>query len=37
VTTTAPAIGAPLTRVEAREKVTGQARYAYEHPRDDVA
>ncbi|HKH17819.1 MAG TPA: hypothetical protein VKA57_09850, partial [Solirubrobacteraceae bacterium] len=37
MTTTAPAIGAPLARVEAREKVTGEARYAYEHPREDVA
>jgi len=37
VTTTTPAVGAPIARVEAREKVTGQARYAYEHPRDDVA
>jgi xanthine dehydrogenase YagR molybdenum-binding subunit len=27
----APAVGAPLARVEAREKVTGEARYAYEH------
>jgi len=37
VTTTAAAIGAPLTRVEAREKVTGRAQYAYEHARQDVA
>ncbi len=32
-----PAVGAPLTRIEAREKVTGVARYAVEHPADDVA
>jgi xanthine dehydrogenase YagR molybdenum-binding subunit len=35
--TRTPAIGRPLPRVEAREKVTGAARYAYEHPREDVA
>jgi xanthine dehydrogenase YagR molybdenum-binding subunit len=29
-------IGAPIDRLEGREKVTGQARYAYEHRRDDV-
>jgi xanthine dehydrogenase YagR molybdenum-binding subunit len=35
---TAPAaIGAPLTRVEGREKVTGAARYAAEYQADDVA
>jgi xanthine dehydrogenase YagR molybdenum-binding subunit len=37
---TAPAIpgviGAPLERLEAREKVTGAARYAYEQPADRV-
>ena len=31
------AIGTPLDRIEAREKVTGQARYAYEYPTDEVA
>ena len=31
------AIGTPLDRIEAREKVTGQARYAYEYPADEVA
>jgi xanthine dehydrogenase YagR molybdenum-binding subunit len=31
------AIGAPLSRVEGREKVVGEARYAYEQPADDVA
>ena len=30
-------IGAALDRIEAREKVTGRAVYAYEHARDDVA
>ncbi|MFN8202965.1 MAG: hypothetical protein U0S48_10395 [Solirubrobacteraceae bacterium] len=29
--------GLPLARVEAREKVTGAARYAVEHPFDAVA
>ncbi|HWF36051.1 MAG TPA: xanthine dehydrogenase family protein molybdopterin-binding subunit [Solirubrobacteraceae bacterium] len=29
-------LGSALQRVEAREKVTGAARYAYEHPREDV-
>ena len=33
----APAVGAPLARIEAREKVTGAARYAYEHPEEGVA
>ncbi|RZK90613.1 MAG: hypothetical protein EOO62_34830, partial [Hymenobacter sp.] len=28
----APAIGQPLRRVDGRQKVTGQARYAAEHP-----
>jgi xanthine dehydrogenase YagR molybdenum-binding subunit len=37
MTITAPSVGAPLARVEAHEKVTGSARYAYEHPRADVA
>jgi xanthine dehydrogenase YagR molybdenum-binding subunit len=36
-TTTSPAIGASLDRVEAHEKVTGEARYAYEYPQDGVA
>jgi xanthine dehydrogenase YagR molybdenum-binding subunit len=38
-TTEAPvtAIGTPLDRIEAREKVTGQARYAYEYRAEDVA
>jgi xanthine dehydrogenase YagR molybdenum-binding subunit len=31
------AVGAPLRRVEAAEKVSGAARYAVEHPADDVA
>jgi xanthine dehydrogenase YagR molybdenum-binding subunit len=31
------AVGAPLARIEAREKVTGAARYAYEHQPDEVA
>ncbi|HET6508191.1 MAG TPA: xanthine dehydrogenase family protein molybdopterin-binding subunit [Baekduia sp.] len=35
---TAPAaVGAPLARVEGRDKVTGAARYAVEHEADDVA
>jgi xanthine dehydrogenase YagR molybdenum-binding subunit len=37
VTVATPAVGAPLARVEAREKVTGAALYAYEHPREEVA
>jgi xanthine dehydrogenase YagR molybdenum-binding subunit len=37
VTVATPAIGAPLARVEAREKVTGAALYAYEHARDEIA
>jgi xanthine dehydrogenase YagR molybdenum-binding subunit len=36
-TGTAPAIGAPLERVEARDKVTGAARYAFEQPAEGVA
>jgi xanthine dehydrogenase YagR molybdenum-binding subunit len=32
-----PAVGAPLPRVEAREKVTGAAVYAYEYQVDDLA
>jgi xanthine dehydrogenase YagR molybdenum-binding subunit len=31
------AIGTPLARLEAREKVTGEARYAFEHAPDRVA
>src|SRR3954454_16567216 len=31
------AVGAPLARIEAREKVTGRARYAYEHQADGMA
>jgi xanthine dehydrogenase YagR molybdenum-binding subunit len=34
---TTSALGSPVQRVEAREKVTGAARYAYEHPREDAA
>jgi xanthine dehydrogenase YagR molybdenum-binding subunit len=34
---TATAVGAPLARVEGRDKVTGRARYAVEHPAEDVA
>jgi xanthine dehydrogenase YagR molybdenum-binding subunit len=37
MTVATPAVGSPLARVEAREKVTGAALYAYEHARDDVA
>ena len=36
-TTATPAVGAPLRRIEAREKVTGTARYAYEHRLDRLA
>ncbi len=36
-TVSAPAVGAALSRVEAREKVTGQARYAFEQPAESVA
>jgi xanthine dehydrogenase YagR molybdenum-binding subunit len=32
-----PAVGTPLSRVEGREKVTGQAQYAYEQPVEGVA
>jgi len=35
--TLTPAVGAPLSRVEGREKVTGDARYAYEEPVEGVA
>ena len=30
-------IGAPLDRIDARDKVTGRARYAYEYPTENVA
>jgi xanthine dehydrogenase YagR molybdenum-binding subunit len=32
-----PAVGAPVARLEARLKVTGQARYAYEHEAERIA
>jgi len=32
-----PAVGAPLARIEGRDKVTGAARYAVEHEAEDVA
>ncbi len=35
--TLAPAVGLPLSRVEGREKVMGEARYAYEQPIEGVA
>ena len=35
-TTVNQAIGAPLARIESRDKVTGAARYAYENPADGV-
>ena len=35
--TVTPTIGAPVDRVEGREKVTGQAKYAYEYRQDEVA
>ena len=31
------AVGTPLARVDAREKVMGNARYAYEHHAEGVA
>ena len=34
--TITPAIGAPLSRVDGREKVMGEARYAHEHAPDGV-
>jgi xanthine dehydrogenase YagR molybdenum-binding subunit len=37
VETLTPAIGTPLDRIEGREKVTGQALYAYEHSPEGVA
>ncbi|MGZ4270308.1 MAG: xanthine dehydrogenase family protein molybdopterin-binding subunit [Solirubrobacteraceae bacterium] len=36
-TTLRRAVGAPAERVDAREKVTGAARYAFEHPVENVA
>ena len=36
-TTATGTIGAAVDRVEGREKVTGQAKYAYEHVEDEVA
>lgn len=36
-TTEAPAVGAGLDRIEGRQKVTGQARYAAEYPADRLA
>jgi xanthine dehydrogenase YagR molybdenum-binding subunit len=36
-TVSAPAIGAPVSRLEARAKVTGEARYAFEHSQDGMA
>jgi xanthine dehydrogenase YagR molybdenum-binding subunit len=32
-----PAVGAPVARLEGREKVTGAARYAYEHGAERIA
>ncbi len=32
-----PIVGAPLDRVEGREKVSGVARYAYEHEPENLA
>ncbi|MDF3287996.1 xanthine dehydrogenase family protein molybdopterin-binding subunit [Streptomyces silvisoli] len=37
MTTTQPLLGAPTARLEAREKVTGAARYATDHPTDRTA
>ena len=36
-TTLTPVVGTPLSRVEGRAKVTGQAQYAYEQPVEGVA
>ncbi|MGK5640808.1 xanthine dehydrogenase family protein molybdopterin-binding subunit [Streptomyces sp. URMC 126] len=36
-TATAPAVGTPHIRLEGRDKVTGAARYAADHPADDLA
>jgi xanthine dehydrogenase YagR molybdenum-binding subunit len=36
-TTATPAVGAALDRIEGRQKVTGQARYAAEYPADRLA
>jgi xanthine dehydrogenase YagR molybdenum-binding subunit len=35
--TRTPVLGAPLARLEAREKVTGAAEYAYEHRPEQIA
>ena len=35
--TRTPALGAPVARLEAREKVTGAAEYAYEHRPERIA
>jgi xanthine dehydrogenase YagR molybdenum-binding subunit len=37
VSTPQSVVGAPIDRVDGRVKVTGAARYAYEHPVEDVA
>ena len=34
---TTPSVGAPLSRIEGREKVMGEARYAFEQPVEGVA
>src|SRR3954451_21334411 len=34
--TLAPSVGTPLSRIKGRDKVTGQARYAYEEPVEGV-
>jgi xanthine dehydrogenase YagR molybdenum-binding subunit len=36
VTTATPSIGAPIDRIDGPEKVTGTARYAFEHGADNV-
>jgi xanthine dehydrogenase YagR molybdenum-binding subunit len=36
-TTSGTPVGAPLDRIEGRDKVTGRARYAYEYPAEHVA
>jgi xanthine dehydrogenase YagR molybdenum-binding subunit len=35
--TLTPSVGAPMTRIEGREKVTGQARYTFEHELEGMA
>ena len=37
MTVAVPNVGAPVERIEGRDKVTGQAVYAYEHEPDGVA